>query len=116
MGIALCDLAGELGEVLPAEKLGFTAAFAAISVNNQIPLEEALNGYAWAWCENQVLAAVKLVPLGHRMGQRILRNLGPVINDAAADAAQCDAIGVTAPGFVIASASHETQYSRIFRS
>ena len=116
MGLALCDLAGELDETLPAEKMGFTAAFAVIAVNNQILLEDALNGYAWAWCENQVLAAVKLVPLGHRMGQRILRDLGPVISDAAANALQCGAIGVTAPGFVIASASHETQYSRIFRS
>ncbi len=31
--------------------------------------------YAWAWAENQVLAAVKLIPLGQSAGQRMLHAL-----------------------------------------
>ena len=31
--------------------------------------------YAWAWVENQVLAAVKLVPLGQSAAQRMLHAL-----------------------------------------
>ncbi len=42
---------------------------------------EALQAYAWTWAENQVLAAVKLVPLGQSAGQRM-----PALSGAATGA------------------------------
>ena len=86
--------------------------------NNGISVDTTLLGYAWAWCENQVLASVKLVPLGHRTGQLMLRSLGERLDSAVTQALACtdDSIGVTAPGFVLASAKHETQHTRLFRS
>jgi urease accessory protein len=61
---------------------------------------------------------VKLVPLGHTAGQRILLALGDEIPAAVAAAEACpdDGIGLSLPGFAIASARHETQYTRLFRS
>lgn len=75
-------------------------------------------GYLWSWLENQVLAAVKLVPLGQSAGQRLLFRLVPVIGECADDAglvADAD-IGVGAVAQGIGSALHETQYTRLFRS
>jgi len=40
-----------------------------------IPKRETVTGYLWSWLENQVLCAVKLVPLGQVAGQRLLRDL-----------------------------------------
>ena len=51
-----------------------------------MPLREGLTGYLWAWGENQVSAAMKLVPLGQSSGQRILVRLIallPEITDSA---------------------------------
>ena len=116
MGQALSRLAVDLDEQLPKKELGFTTVFAVISANNEIPLNEALLGYSWSWCENQVLSAVKLIPLGHRAGQKILRKVSEELSGSVSDALRCEEIGGTAPGIVLASARHETQYTRLFRS
>jgi urease accessory protein len=120
MGGALAQLLANLGEPLPAgaTKLPFACAFAVACANWRIAEDEACAGFAWAWCESQVAAAVKLVPLGHTSGQRILLALGAEIGSAVAAAAALDdaEIGTTLAGLAIASALHETQYTRLFRS
>ena len=116
MGEALSRLAIDLDEPMPKKGLGYTAAFAVLSANNNIPPKDALLGYGWSWCENQVLAAVKLIPLGHRAGQKILRQVSDNLDGIVSKALTYEAIGGTAPGAVLASARHETQYSRLFRS
>jgi urease accessory protein len=75
-------------------------------------------GYLWTWAENQVLAAVKAVPLGQSAGQRMLDALIsriPLVAERAATLEDED-IGSSAPMHLIASAAHETQYTRLFRS
>jgi len=118
MGGALTQLLTSLGEPIPERRLPFASAFAVAAVNWSIPLEDACAGYAWAWCEAQVAAAVKLVPLGHTAGQRLLLALGADIPAAVTRAAACrdHDIGASLPGLAIASALHETQYTRLFRS
>lgn len=75
-------------------------------------------GYLWTWAENQTLAAVKAVPLGQSAGQRMLDALIAQIPHVATKAAALsdDQIGTAAPMHFIASAAHETQYTRLFRS
>jgi len=78
----------------------------------------SVQAYAWAWAENQVLAAVKLVPLGQSAGQRMLHALTArlgALTSRAIDLADSD-IGVCSFAQSIASARHETQYTRLFRS
>lgn len=119
MGGALMQLLASLGEPLPTERrVPFASAFAIACVNGGVGEHDACAGYTWAWCEQQVAAAVKLVPLGHTAGQRVLLALGDEIEPAVARAAALDAaqIGVGLPGLAIASALHETQYTRIFRT
>ena len=78
----------------------------------------ALSGYLWAWSENQVLAAVKLVPLGQSAGQRLLHRLTDLLPPVVALALELpdEAVGIGALSQGLAAALHESQYSRLFRS
>ena len=74
--------------------------------------------YAWAWAENQVLAAVKLVPLGQSAAQRMLHALCariPLLVERAHKLTDSD-IGISTALSAVASGRHETQYSRLFKS
>ena len=77
-----------------------------------------MQAYAWTWVENQTLAAVKLVPLGQMAGQRILHALIPRLECLANRAKELadDEIGTSTVMQSIASARHESQYTRLFRS
>ncbi|MCH8502975.1 MAG: urease accessory protein UreF [Ectothiorhodospiraceae bacterium] len=123
LGQALARLLRDLGLDEAAEWVGdarasWAALYALALQRWEIPLEQGVEAYLWAWCENQVAAAIKLVPLGQTAGQRLLFGLAePVGGAAAAGLALEEAdIGGTAPGVAIASSLHETQYSRLFRS
>jgi urease accessory protein len=96
----------------------YAAMFALAATHWRIALPDAAHGYAFAWVEAQTSAAVRLVPLGQSAGQRILLALGARIPDVVARALATadDDIGAGAPSHAIASAHHETQYSRLFRS
>jgi urease accessory protein len=96
----------------------YGAMFALAAWRWRIPLAIAAYGYAFAWVEAQTSAAVRLVPLGQSAGQRILLALGTRVPAAVARALDLtdDDIGAAAPRHAIASAHHENQYSRLFRS
>lgn len=94
------------------------AAFALAARALRVPTDTAVTGCLWSWLENQVLAAIKLVPLGQVAGQKLLLALGGEVPAAAARARTIADDDVTsfAPGLALASIRHETQYSRLFRS
>jgi urease accessory protein len=123
MGYSLRALAASLGiagavDLEAFEELAYPTAFAFAVAAWKIDAREALAAYLFAWIENQVLAALKCVPLGQTDGQRILLGLGeriPAIVESAA-AIGDDDLSSLAPGLALLSARHETQYSRIFRS
>jgi urease accessory protein len=96
----------------------FAAMFALAAVRRSIDAEDAVRGYLWAWSENQVLAAVKLVPLGQSAGQRLLHQLtaGMPAIVAIAQGIADENLGVGTVSQALASIMHETQYSRLFRS
>lgn len=96
----------------------YATAFALAAVRYDIPVLTAATGFAFAWAETQVGAAVRLVPLGQSAGVQILHHLGPDIERAVTSASSYadEDIGSGAPGLPLASALHETQYSRLFRS
>jgi len=96
----------------------FAAAFSFACHGLGVPLREGLTGYLWAWGENQVSAAMKLIPLGQSSGQRMLVKLIgmlPAIADQALNLPD-ERLSNFAPGLAIASSRHETQYTRLFRS
>jgi urease accessory protein len=79
---------------------------------------ESMAAYAWSWAENQVLAAVKSVPLGQSAGQRVLLHAGERIATLVKEHTMEHehARSNFAPSLAILCAQHETQYSRLFRS
>jgi urease accessory protein len=96
----------------------YATMFSLAAVHWRISARDTLCGYLWAWSENQVLAAVKLVPLGQSAGQRVLQQLllaMPMIVERACSLDD-DAIGVGVVSQALAAALHETQYTRLFRS
>jgi urease accessory protein len=94
------------------------APFALAAVHWKIGIEDCLLGYAWAWMENQVAAGIKLVPLGQTDGQRVQLKLAERLPAAVERAMKIEDedMGAGAPALAIASACHETQYTRLFRS
>ena len=83
-----------------------------------MPAGDAIAAYLWAWAENQVMAAVKVVPLGQSAGQRLLATLGERIPAVAERALLLPRAQWSnfSPALAIASSRHETQYTRLFRS
>lgn len=119
MGVSLVRLMPALGIVPPAcSPIAFPTAFAAACAALDIGREDGLAGYLWGWTENQVLVAVKSVPLGQMAGQRLLAALHPAIGAAVRAAANCpdDGLGSATVQYAINSARHEAMYSRLYRS
>lgn len=124
MGYSLRRLLHDLDDftVPPAldalPETAFPTGWALAAAAWQIPLADSLAAYLWSWCENQVLAALKAVPLGQTAGQRALLQLGgriPAIVQRALVLPEAEWSNF-APGLALASSLHETQYSRLFRS
>jgi urease accessory protein len=112
------SLAGVMATVEALPEVAFPTVWAGIAAAWQIDPQAALTAYLWSWAENQVMAALKAVPLGQAAGQRLLAGLGRQIPAVAVDAKKLPETGWSnfTPAFAIASARHETQYSRLFRS
>ncbi len=101
-----------------AGNTSYAAMFTLAATRWNIPLLPAVRGYVWTWLENQVAAAVKLVPLGQSQGQRMLASLASSIPEVVERGLSLDddEIDATVPGLFMASALHESQYTRLFRS
>lgn len=126
MGYSLCRLLKSLNEedspnveyIQTISPLGFPSAYACAVAIWNIPVLAAVQAYAWSWLENQASAAMKIIPLGQSDGQRIMFSLGRRLNSLVESACSLrdDEISNFAPGLALAGCSHETQYSRLFRS
>jgi len=86
-----------------------------------LPDDAGVTALLYAWLENQVMAAIKTIPLGQTAGQRLLSALVPQLElavGAAKDAANQTPprIKTLAPQYAIVAARHESQFSRLFRS
>lgn len=116
MGQALAKLLEEFGIPVPVIPPAFPTAYALAVRHWKIEPREAVIAYLWSWLENQVMVAVKAVPLGQTAGQKMLLALGSRL-EALADLQLEEASWSNlAPGLAMLSARHETQYSRLFRS
>ncbi|MBI1205004.1 MAG: urease accessory protein UreF [Rhodopseudomonas sp.] len=98
--------------------MAYPVAVAVTAAGHGVALAPALPAYLQALAANWVSAGVRLVPLGQTQGLRVLAALEPVVRATAerAAAAALDDIGSSAFRADLASALHETQYTRLFRS
>lgn len=126
LGASLKRLLTSLG-LMPSEDLlpallpthaGYVTLFGFTAHSRGVSVRQTLLGFAWAWLENQLAVACKALPLGHTSAQRVIEHMRPALV-AAVDQAltlEDDELGPVLPGLALASALHETQYSRLFRS
>ena len=79
---------------------------------------DAACAYVWSWLQNQVAVACKTVPLGQTAAQKLLLEFMPAVPQIVAQATALpdEDIGSSLPGLALCSASHERQYTRLFRS
>jgi urease accessory protein len=100
------------------QPVGFPCAYAFAAAAIETSYEAAATAFCFGWAENQVIAAIKSVPLGQTTGQNILFSLRLEIGAAVSAAAglRDDEIVSFAPQLGILSSRHALQYSRIFRS
>jgi urease accessory protein len=141
MGFSLCSLICSLPDIARAtvdtlrsiREPSLPCVWSAATTAWEIEPRESVTGYLWTWAENQVLVAMKAVPIGQSAGQRALLAMGCKIAQVAADmrpSAGTARFGENSgddhfggndysnfsPGLAILSSQHETQYSRLFRS
>ena len=116
MGQALAKLLHAFGMEAFIENPAYPTAYALAVRHWKIEPREAVLAYLWSWLENQVMAAVKAVPLGQTAGQKILLELGSRLEKLAETELPENSWRNFAPGLAFLSARHETQYSRLFRS
>jgi len=126
MGKALIRLVKQLDTInldayqiiLQLKEISFVSAFSLCAYVFKLDLVSAQSGYCWTYIDNQVAAATKLVPLGQTQAQNLLFELTEnthLLIEKANNIADED-IGTSLPHLAMASAWHETQYSRLFRS
>jgi urease accessory protein len=123
LGSALARVLSHLGVTRAAAFVGnpeasFVVMLALAANHWHVRLSDTLSGYAFTWLQNQVNAACRLLPIGQLDAQAITsRQLAfiPALVERATVTSD-EELGVSAPGFALASAWHERQYSRLFRS
>lgn len=111
-------------EVQVESRYGFIPVYAQLCARLNLSVEDCLTAYCFSVLENQVLAAVKTVPLGQMSGQRILWQLHQRVPQAVQQALKqalnlqglASPLSSNLPNFALLSMQHETQYSRLFRS
>jgi len=88
------------------------------AARQRVPSCLALPAYLQSYLANLVTAGVRLIPLGQTDGQLAIAELEQAVLAASAQAEQTTIHDLGSAAFMVdlASASHETQYTRLFRS
>jgi urease accessory protein len=96
----------------------YPVAVATAAAASGIAMLPALTAFLHAFAANLVSAGVRLIPLGQTDGQKAIAALDPVVHSVAgiALALPLDDLGGRAPMIDGCAMSHETQYTRLFRS
>jgi urease accessory protein len=96
----------------------YPVAVGVACAGHDIPLVPATHAFLTALTMNWISAGVRLIPLGHTESQKLLRTLEPAVAQTAQRAlgATLDDLGSATFRADLASALHETQYTRLFRT
>lgn len=107
-------------ETLPLRALKLTpvASIAWAAAKWNVPHQSLLISFGHNWLESSVNSGVKIIPLGQSAGQKLIHDLSPTLIDAVALSQNIKdrELGFSMPAVSMASCSHETQYSRLYRS
>lgn len=125
-GDAFCDITRRTWSSRALDRLSglypypvcYPVAVGIAAADHKLTLAASLRAYMHAFAANLVSAGVRLVPLGHSDGQRVMQMMESPVEDAArlGEGAGLSALGSSTVMADIASMKHETQYTRLFRS
>lgn len=98
--------------------LVYPVALGVAVAHEHLDIELALKLYLQSLVTTLINNAQRLGPIGQTEAQSILRDLAPLIEETAQEAADGELSHIASAAFLsdIAAMKHETQYSRIFRS
>jgi urease accessory protein len=123
LGSALARVLHHLGILRAESFVGSASASYLVMVGLaaaewQIDQSQTLTGHAFTWLQNQLSVACRLLPLGQLEAQALLARLSTLIPPSVQVALTIpeDEIGIASPALALASAWHEQQYTRLFRS
>jgi urease accessory protein len=104
--------------VLDEEEIAYPVAAGSACAAMGVQKADALLAYLQGFAAALTSVAVRLVPIGQTAGLEVLRDLAPVIANAAgrASSATLDDLGAITISADIAAMKHETQRSRVFRT
>lgn len=104
--------------VLEEEEIAYPVAAGSACAAMGVQKADALLAYLQGFAAALTSVAVRLVPIGQTAGLEVLRDLAPVIANAAgrASSATLDDLGAITISADIAAMKHETQRSRVFRT
>jgi urease accessory protein len=109
-----------LSELLSDLKIApvFSVILGVRAARQDIPATLALPAFLQSYVANWVTAGVRLIPLGQTDGQLAIAELEPTVLAVATQAERAAIHDLGSAAFMVdlASASHETQYTRLFRS
>ena len=95
-----------------------SVVFGIRAAKENIPATLTLTAFLQSYLANLVTAAIRLIPLGQTDGQLCIAELEPAVLAMATKTEQATIQDLGSAAFMVdlASASHETQYTRLFRS
>jgi urease accessory protein len=95
-----------------------SVVLAVRAAQQRIPYSLAAPAFLQSYLANLVTAGVRLIPLGQTDGQLVIARLEEAVLTASAQAEQATIQDLGSAAFMVdlASAFHETQYTRLFRS
>lgn len=106
------------GAVAPVGDVAYPVAVGLASAGERLDRQRTLEAFALAFVASLVSAAVRLGVIGQTEGQRLTAASIPAVRALAdrAAGATLDDLGACAFRSDLATLTHETQYSRLFRS
>ncbi len=114
---AFASIPGWRVRLLAIDTPCFPTVWSAAAAAWQVPPDQALAAYLWAWAENQVMAAVKAVPLGQMPVSACWPDSASASRPWSNSRCVCPRrAGATTPRPGDRQQPHETQYTRLFRS
>ena len=89
-----------------------------LSHPEEVPASLGLSAFLQSYIANLITAGVRLVPLGQTDGQLAIAELEEAVQAASRQAEKSTVADLGSAAFMVdlASAAHETQYTRLFRS
>jgi len=99
-------------------KPALAVVLAVAMARQEVPASLGLSAFLQSYIANLITAGVRLVPLGQTDGQLAIAELERAVHTASRQAEKSTIADLGSAAFMVdlASAAHETQYTRLFRS